>query len=136
MQQILIALSELAWDAAKEEILLEGQNNLLHHREFEENAFELLEFLGRGEPMSQLLATSSGPLRVIIGRETPFEELKNSSLIIARYTISGGPNAHRLCEADPECRISDQAGRPSARRSVGRGWVGYRTGSAIAQPAT
>ena len=34
------------------------------------------------------------------------------------------------------CRISDQAGRPSARRSVGRGWVGYRTGSAIAQPAT
>ena len=90
MQQILIALSELAWDAAKEEILLEGQNNLLHHREFEENAFELLEFLGRGEPMSQLLATSSGPLRVIIGRETPFEELKNSSLIIARYTISGG----------------------------------------------
>jgi heat-inducible transcriptional repressor len=89
MQQILIALSELAWDAAKEEILLEGQNNLLHHREFEENAFELLEFLGRGEPMSQLLANSSGPLRVIIGRETPFEELKNSSLIIARYTISG-----------------------------------------------
>lgn len=89
MQQILIALSELAWDAAKEEILLEGQNNLLHHREFEENAYELLEFLGRGEPMSQLLATSSSPLRVIIGRETPFEELKNSSLIVARYTISG-----------------------------------------------
>ena len=49
MQQILIALSELAWDAAKEEILLEGQNNLLHHREFEENAFELLEFLGRAD---------------------------------------------------------------------------------------
>ena len=90
MQQILIALSELAWDAAKEEILLEGQNNLLHHREFEENAFELLEFLGRGEPMSQLLATSSGPLRVIIGREPPCEELKNSRLSIARYTISGG----------------------------------------------
>ena len=44
MQQILIALSELAWDAAKEEILLEGQNNLLHHREFEENAFECSNF--------------------------------------------------------------------------------------------
>lgn len=90
MQQILIALSELAWDAAKEEILLEGQTNLLHHRELGDNAYELLEFLGSGEPMSQLLATTpSGPLRVIIGRETPFHELENSSLIVARYTISG-----------------------------------------------
>lgn len=89
MQQILIALSELAWDAAKEEILLEGQTNLLHHREFGNNAYELLEFLGRGEPMSQLLSTASSPLRVIIGRETPFHELENSSLIVARYTISG-----------------------------------------------
>ena len=40
--------------------------------------------------MSQLLSTTgSGPLRVIIGRETPFHELENSSLIVARYTIAG-----------------------------------------------
>lgn len=91
IQELLIALAELAWDAAKEEILLEGQANILNHREYEDNAYELLNFLNQEDnALSSLFSPQdSGAIHVIIGRETEIPELENSSVIMARYQVSG-----------------------------------------------
>lgn len=90
IQEILIALAELAWDAAKEEILFEGQANLLNHREYDDNAYELINFLKKDDSLSSLLSSQdSGAIHVIIGRETEIPQLENSSLIMAKYQVSG-----------------------------------------------
>ncbi|MCL2512559.1 MAG: heat-inducible transcriptional repressor HrcA [Oscillospiraceae bacterium] len=95
MTPLLVTLSELCAAAAQSELLLEGQSNLLNHKELENSAAELMEFLKQAEPLSRLLSSKRDDLSILIGKENFFKELENSSMILARYHI-GGQNAGSL----------------------------------------
>lgn len=87
MTPLLVELREMSAAAARAEVLLRGQSNLLNYREFEANAYELMEFLSRGEPLSRLLVSNRDELSVLIGRENFFREMENSSMILSSYKI-------------------------------------------------
>ena len=48
-----------------------------------------MEFLRRTEPLTNLLLSRKKPLDVLIGKENPYEQLENSSIIISGYKVNG-----------------------------------------------
>lgn len=87
MFPLLSAVAELSQSAIQSQVMLEGQSNLLHHREYEGRAYELLEFLSRESPLEQLIGQSRGDFDIRIGKENVFPQLENSSIILAKYSI-------------------------------------------------
>ncbi len=86
------AVSDLAQAAAHTDVVLGGQSNLLHHTNYYGNtAYELIEFLRRGEPLSTLLscATDGDGVHVKIGNENQYRQLMSSSVIVSNYNIDG-----------------------------------------------
>ena len=51
----LVTLSDLAQLTEQTQLLLEGQSNLLNYADYP-NAYELMEFLRRGEPLTNLFS--------------------------------------------------------------------------------
>lgn len=83
-------LSELAQEAMKTMVMLGGQSNILRYgNDYGSTAYELLDFLRRGEPISKILSESKEDVDVTIGGENKFRQLENSSVITAHYTIDG-----------------------------------------------
>lgn len=91
MIPLLVALCDLAEMSERTNLLLEGQSNLLGHKELEANAFELMEFLRRAEPLNRIFSqrTSGDGPSVLIGKENLFRELQNSTMIFSKYSIGG-----------------------------------------------
>ena len=92
MTPLLVTLSDLSRMTEKTELLLEGQTNLLNHKEYETNAYELMEFLRRSEPINRIFSHdkhSSVTPSVLIGKEHLYRELQNSTMIFSRYSIGG-----------------------------------------------
>ncbi len=94
MTPLLVALADVAAMTERTELLLEGQSNLLGYKEYEQNAYELIEFLRRAEPLGQIFSHQQksgekGGLQVLIGDENRFRELQNSSMIFGNYEIAG-----------------------------------------------
>lgn len=83
-------VSELASEAMKTVVMLSGQSNILRYgSEYGSTAYEILDFLRRGEPISRLLAQTKEGVGVTIGDENKFKQLENTSVITAHYTIDG-----------------------------------------------
>lgn len=89
MTPLLVALSDLAGTASQSDLFLEGQSNLLHHKELETGAYELMEFLRKGEPLNQLFSAHKDAINILIGKENLYRELENSSVIFSKYNIGG-----------------------------------------------
>ncbi len=93
MTPLLVALADVAAMTERTELLLEGQSNLLGYKEYEQNAYELIEFLRHGEMLGQLFSghtnAGDGAPRILIGKENRFRELQNSSMIFGNYEIAG-----------------------------------------------
>ncbi len=90
MFSLLAAVSELAHDASRSDVILEGQSNLLNHRELESNTYELMEFLRKGDAIKSLVKAADGKdLNVLIGKEAQYKQLEKSSLILSKYNING-----------------------------------------------
>lgn len=92
LMPLVTAIADLAQDASRTDIVLGGQSNLLHYTNYYgSTAYELLEFLRRGEPINKLLSTASDgkEVQVKIGSENPYKQLNKSSVIISNYTIDG-----------------------------------------------
>lgn len=93
MTPLLVALADVAAMTERTELLLEGQSNLLGYKEYEQNAYELIEFLRRAEPLGQLFAGhqngENGKPSILIGDENRYRELQNSSMIFSNYEIAG-----------------------------------------------
>ncbi|HZK38675.1 MAG TPA: heat-inducible transcriptional repressor HrcA [Clostridia bacterium] len=87
MLPLLATVADLAKDAEDTDIMLEGQSNLLNHREFSGSAQELMEFLRKAEPLNRLIAASKNELDVLIGKENLYRQLEKSSIILARYNV-------------------------------------------------
>ena len=87
MSPLLITVSELAASAVNTEVHLKGQSNILGYSELAQNAYELMNFLHMGVPVSQLISSSQKrDLSVNIGSENSFRELHNSTTIFSKYT--------------------------------------------------
>lgn len=83
-------LSELAQEAMKTMIMLGGQSNILRYgNDYGSTAYELIDFLRRGEPIHQILSEGKDDVGVTIGGENKFRQLENSSVITAHYTVDG-----------------------------------------------
>ena len=89
MSPLFVVLADIANQALQAEIRLEGEQNLLHHREFGNNAYEMMQFFDEKDKLERALSTSKNPLEVIIGKENIYRQLENSSMIISRYSIKG-----------------------------------------------
>lgn len=90
LMPLLAGVSDLVQSTAQAQILLEGQSNLLGHRELGSNVYELIDFLNKGEPFGSLLTSYKDPSQVFIGKESQYRQLENSSIILSKYKISGG----------------------------------------------
>ena len=121
MLPFLAGIAELSRDAAQADIRLDGQSNLLGYRELEDNAYELMEFLRNGKPLSVLLSSNKDDVHVLIGKENKFRQLEHSSLILARYDVGGeesgtigviGPTRLDYAKLIPSVRyLTDLVGR-------------------------
>ena len=88
MSPLFVVLADIANQALQAEIRLEGEQNLLHHREFGNNAYEMMQFFDEKDKLERALSTKN-PLEIIIGKENMYRQLENSSMIISRYSIKG-----------------------------------------------
>ncbi|MGN0448332.1 MAG: heat-inducible transcriptional repressor HrcA [Acutalibacteraceae bacterium] len=89
MSPLFVVLADIASQAQQAEIRLEGQQNLLHHRELGKDAFEMMQFFDEKDKLERALSMSKNPLEVIIGKENAYRQLENSSMIISHYSIKG-----------------------------------------------
>lgn len=89
---LVTTVSDLAQEAIQTGIVLGGQSNLLHYSNYYGNtAYELMEFLRRGEPLNKVLSSASDEkgVDVKIGSENPYKQLMKSSVIVSNYNIDG-----------------------------------------------
>ncbi|MDD6011237.1 MAG: heat-inducible transcriptional repressor HrcA [Oscillospiraceae bacterium] len=89
MSPLFVVLADIAAQAMQAEVRLEGEQNLLHHREFGSDIYEMMQFFDQKEKLERAIATGKNGLQVIIGSENKFRQLKNSSMIISHYSIGG-----------------------------------------------
>lgn len=90
MSPLFVALADIAAQAVKAQIYLEGAQNLLHHREFSDNMFDMMEFLNEDDKLGRAVAAGKAdPLSVRIGSENLFRQMENTSMIVGRYQIHG-----------------------------------------------
>ena len=90
MSPLFVVLADLAGQAVQAEIHLEGQQNLLHHREFTDQMFDMMQFLDEGDKLERAVsAGKENDLSVSIGSENLFSQLANTSMIVGRYRIRG-----------------------------------------------
>ena len=81
---LLTAFLELAQEAAKADVCLSGQFNLLQHPDYQpDRACSLLSFLSRREQVAAMLKAPAG-LSVVLSGEAPRPELLGSSVIVTR----------------------------------------------------
>lgn len=93
MPSVLMAVLEASREAMETDVRLEGQYNLLFLPEFGmDNARRLMEFLNQREQLIRLLEGQTGVTKVLIGPESEYPELYDSSLVVSRYSL-GGRNA-------------------------------------------
>lgn len=89
---LITAFVDLVAEAARFELLLAGQMNLLQRSDLtQESARGILQFLTQRDQLIHMLSAHSGGLRVVLGEESPRPELAGSGIIVTRY--QGGHSA-------------------------------------------
>lgn len=89
MLPLMAAVCELARSVSNSQIILGGSSNLFSNKDYGAQAIELLSFLNKREPLSEVMNDTTQPLNVKIGRENLYRQLENSSVIIAKYSVNG-----------------------------------------------
>ena len=88
--QALVAIMEMARQAQEIEICSSGQSRLLFMPDVSITAARgIISFLQSPEQISRLLLSAKNGLRILIGTECASPELLHSTVISARYEISG-----------------------------------------------
>ena len=87
MSSAFMAVLDVARESMRAEIRMEGQTNLLFYPELTLSARRMMDFLSRTEDLNHLLEQRSKKVKVLIGDETGRPELKDSSVVISRYTV-------------------------------------------------
>lgn len=87
LSPLLISVCTLAVNASLTDIHTVGQRNILSHKEMAENASELMDFLYKDTPISELLNAQKRSLNISIGTENIFRELQNATTIFSKYAV-------------------------------------------------
>ena len=88
---ILTSIFLAVKDIIKLNVKLEGQSNLLLFPDFDCNSIiNISNFLNKGNNITNFIAgLPDNSTKVVIGKETPFKQLSDSSIVITNYTIGG-----------------------------------------------
>ncbi|MCL2023231.1 MAG: heat-inducible transcriptional repressor HrcA [Oscillospiraceae bacterium] len=87
---VLADFAELAREAAQTRVAVEGQMNLLQHKEISGNLAEILNLLRKGQKLHELArGDPDNAVSVRIGSESGDPALKNTGLILAKYNMGG-----------------------------------------------
>ncbi|MBR2418892.1 MAG: hypothetical protein IKB12_09695, partial [Clostridia bacterium] len=90
MSPLFVVLADIANQALQAQIRLEGEQNLLHHREYGNSIYDVMKFFDEKDKLERAISQKKDlPLQVIIGKENMYRQLENSSVIISRYSIGG-----------------------------------------------
>lgn len=88
MSPIVIALSDLSNDALRADIVLGGERNLFNNTEISSDVFSIMELLSKRDSLLDVLSNQNDGLNVYIGKENPFAQLNNSSMIVSTYSAN------------------------------------------------
>lgn len=92
----LTSLCSLCGEASKSVLTLEGETNLLSHKELGTEVYRLLSFLTEKQqlikPVEEFI-NSNAQRALFIGDENPLYELKNTSSMIAKYNYGNHQRA-------------------------------------------
>ncbi len=88
MSPIVVALSDLAKDAMRADIVLGGEHNLFNNSEISSDVLGIMELFSKRDTLLNVLSTTNNGLNVYIGKENPYTPLANSSMIVSSYTAS------------------------------------------------
>ena len=86
---ILHVILTLAAELQQSQVMLGGQNRLLSDRSLEASASGLFKILGDAAAIRGILQDIRG-LSVLIGEETPYDEMADVSMIMSPYDAAGG----------------------------------------------
>ncbi len=93
---VLTSLSSLCSEASKSNLVLEGETNLLSHKELGNEVYKLLSFLtdkNQLKNLSKQFCRGNQDCVLLIGDENPVYEMKNTSTILAKYTYGNNQKA-------------------------------------------
>jgi heat-inducible transcriptional repressor len=86
----LMAVADAAQESIQSEVCLNGEINLLFYPEFsQEELRRIMDFLSRPAELCRLLSQPKDDVRVILGEESRRPELRDSSVIVSRYSVGG-----------------------------------------------
>ena len=88
MSPIVVALSDLAKDAMRADIVLGGEHNLFNNSEISSDVLGIMELFSKRDTLLNVLSTTNNGLNVYIGKENPYTPLANSSMIVSTYNVS------------------------------------------------
>lgn len=88
MSPIVVALSDLAKDAMRADIVLGGEHNLFNNSEISSDVLGIMELFSKRDTLLNVLSTTNNGLNVYIGKENPYTPLANSSMIVSSYNVS------------------------------------------------
>ena len=89
MPNVLLAIKDASLEATKISVAESGMTKLLFLKDFDLiSARDILKFMSDKSNVSELLTQSTGT-KVFIGTESGKYELKNSGMVVSRYTLGG-----------------------------------------------
>lgn len=93
---VLTSLCSLCAEASESKLMLEGETNLLSHKELGADVYKLLSFLTEKKQLMEAIkqfTESNNQKALFIGDENPLYELKNTSTAVAKYTYGNNQRA-------------------------------------------
>jgi len=91
LSPMLFSVCEMARELSGGQVILEGQSNLLNHRELDDSARGLLRLMAQPQELLSLVQANSPGVRVVIGSEIGSAVLNDASVILSPYQT--GENA-------------------------------------------
>lgn len=88
---ILYTIYTMASETSSGQIILEGGNNLLSHKELAENAKNVMDFIGRHDTLKHMINQNSDNLSIIIGTEKSEIAPPQIGIIFSKYYMHDTP---------------------------------------------
>lgn len=89
MTPLIVTLCELAREASRCNVIIDGQSKLLNYKELESDVYNIFEHLRHTALLSRILNSGKDNLNITIGRESMNRAFENVSIISAKYSVSG-----------------------------------------------
>ncbi|MBO5495665.1 MAG: hypothetical protein J5964_08110, partial [Eubacterium sp.] len=92
----LTSLCSLCSEASQSSLVIEGETNLISHQELGSDVYKLLTVLADKEKIVRLIEkfkASSAKSVLLIGRENPLYDIKNTSTVLSRFTYGNSQSA-------------------------------------------